>query len=169
MMLLAILIDTEALKIYVPPRSELRLHWTGDVDGALQPKLLHPTLHNRELNRNLTSHLDSATERNLAIALREVQIPSREFGAFDVDGEVDFGAAGEVLDVTVAAVLGSAGDGSCAFFANLFFHVVAAGADVGGLWFGWKSDNAVHVAAFANELGFAVVPCFQDFVRWGAT
>jgi hypothetical protein len=34
-----------------------------------------------------------------------VKIADAEFGALDVDGEVDFAAAGEVLDIAVSAVL----------------------------------------------------------------
>jgi len=37
-----------------------------------------------------------------------VQIADGEFGAGDMDGEVDFGAAGEVFDIGVAAVFRTA-------------------------------------------------------------
>jgi hypothetical protein len=37
-----------------------------------------------------------------------VQIPDAELGALDVDGKVDFTSTGEVFDITVSAVLGTA-------------------------------------------------------------
>jgi len=39
--------------------------------------------------------------------LGEVEVTDGEFGAGDVDGEVDFGAAGEVFYVCVSAVFGA--------------------------------------------------------------
>jgi hypothetical protein len=35
-----------------------------------------------------------------------VKIPDTELGAFDMDGEVDFTATAQILDVTVSAMLG---------------------------------------------------------------
>jgi hypothetical protein len=36
-----------------------------------------------------------------------VEISDTKLGAFDVDGQVDFAATGEVLDIAVSAVLGT--------------------------------------------------------------
>lgn len=52
---------------------------------------------------------------------REVQVSDAEFGAFDVDGEVDFTTPREVLDVAVAAVFWATGDRPSAFFSDFFF------------------------------------------------
>ena len=53
----------------------------------------------------VAGHLDGATEGDLTIPLGEVDVTHRELGAFDIDGEVDPSALGEVLDVAVAAML----------------------------------------------------------------
>ena len=37
-----------------------------------------------------------------------MEVSDGEFGAGDVDGEVDFGAAGEVLDIAVSSVFRTA-------------------------------------------------------------
>ena len=51
------------------------------------------------------AHLDRAAERDLAVALAEVQVAHRQVRPVDEDGVEDPGALGEVLDVLVAAVL----------------------------------------------------------------
>ena len=67
--------------------------------------MLDSVFENAELDCNAAGHFDSAAEGNFAVALGEVEVSNTELGAGDVDGEVDFAAAGEVLDVAVAAVL----------------------------------------------------------------
>lgn len=106
------LVHAEALEVDVPARAKLRLDGTRDVDGALHADLRHATLHDRELDRDHTSHLNGTAEGNLAVALREVQVADGELGALDVHGQVDLAAAREVLDVAVAAMFGAAGDGA---------------------------------------------------------
>lgn len=144
-MLLAVLIDAEALEVNVTTRTELRLDRPRNVDGRLHGKLLHPALHHGEVDGDYTRHLNRATERNLAIALREVQITNGELGALHVHGKVDLAAARQVLDVTVAAVLRATGHGTSALFADFLFDrcVRATGMDVLGL--GRECDIAVHV------------------------
>lgn len=133
--LLAMLVHTEALEVNVPSRTKLRLDRSRDVDRRLHGKLLHTALHDREVDRDDTSHLNGAAERDLAIALREVQVADRELGARDVDGQVDFAAAGQVLDIAVASVFRAAGHSASAFSADFLFDVCAraAGVDVFGL------------------------------------
>jgi len=53
-------------------------------------------------------HLNSPTEGNLSISLTEMKITDTEFGARNVDREIDFATSTQILDVTVAAVLGPA-------------------------------------------------------------
>lgn len=65
--LLAMLIHREAFEVDVPPRSELRLDRSRDVDGALHVELLDATLHHRELDGDHTRHLNGATERDLTV------------------------------------------------------------------------------------------------------
>jgi hypothetical protein len=85
-----------------------------------------------------------------------------------VDGEEDFGAAGEVLYVAVSAVFGAAGDSSCAFFADFVFQVACSGAGVDVLGLGWLGDGAVEVRVCSYEFAFALVPQFEDVLRRGA-
>lgn len=77
-----------------------------------------------------------------------MQVTDRELGALDVHRQVDFTAAREILDIAVAAVLGSAGDGARPFLADLILDVVAAAADVHVRGVGWEGDVPAHVRAF---------------------
>ena len=156
------LVHTEALKVNVPSRTELRLDRSRDIDRRLHSKLLHAALHNREIDRDNASHLNRAAERDLAIALREVQVADRELGALDVDGQVDFAAAGQVLDVAVASVLRATGHSASAFFADFLFDVCVGAAGMNVFRLGRKGDVTVHVRACFDQAGFAFVPGFQD-------
>ncbi len=99
-----------------------------------------------------------------------MQVADAKFGAFDVDGQVDFAAAAEVLDVAVAAVLGAAGDGSCAFLADFGFDVAGSAAGVHVLWLGGLGDDFFEFlrGVGVDELAFAAVPFGEDFGGWGA-
>ena len=57
-----------------------------------------------EAHRTGRGHLDRG-DADFAIALGEVGVAGRKQGAFDVDRQEQFGAARELLDVEVAAVL----------------------------------------------------------------
>lgn len=161
--LLAVLVDTEALKVNIPTRAELGLHGAGDVNWALHVEMLDAALHDAELHCDASGHLNGAAEADFAVALAEMQVSDTEFGARNVNGEVDFAAAGQVLDIAVSAVLGTAGNGACAFLAYFLLDAVvgAAGMHVDGLWgFG---DIAVHVCAGCYQLTLSAVPFCQDF------
>lgn len=86
-----------------------------------------------------------------------MEVADAELGAGDVDGQEDFAAAAQVLDVAVAAVLGAAGDGSRAFLADFFFERAGCGAGVDVLGLGGLGDDAFEVGG-ADEVGFAAVP-----------
>ena len=101
------LINREPLKSQVPSRTIMRLHRTRKINRRFHSQISHAILHDLEINRDDTRHFNSATERDFAISLREVQISDAEFGAGDVDWEVDFAAATEILDVAVSAVFGT--------------------------------------------------------------
>lgn len=107
-MLLAVLVDGEPFECQIPAGAELGFNRAGVEDGRLHPHLRHPVFDHCELDRDDTRHLDGAAEGDFPVALREVQVADGEFGPWDVHGEVDFGAAGEVLDVTVSSVFGTA-------------------------------------------------------------
>src|ERR1700735_3203733 len=64
-------------------------------------------------------HLDGAAERDLAVALAEMQIPHGEAAALHIDREVDFRSARQVLDVAIAAMLARR-HGAGALGADLF-------------------------------------------------
>jgi hypothetical protein len=81
--------------------------------------------------------------------------------------EVYLAAPREVLDVTVTAMFGSAGDCTGAFFADLLFEGGVCGPCVDTLGLGGLSDGAFQFGG-GNELGFALVPFCEDFGGGGA-
>ena len=80
-------------------------HRAGFEHGIDHPILGHAALDDLHMEIEVAGHLDGATEGDLTIPLGEVDVTHRELGAFDIDGEVDPSALGEVLDVAVAAML----------------------------------------------------------------
>lgn len=166
-MLLAMLINTEALEIDVSSRTELRLDWTRDIDGRLHAQLRDTALHHSELDSDNTSHLNRATERNLAVTLREMQITDTELRALDVDGKEHLTATGKVLDIAVPAMFGSTRDRSRAFLADFFLDIArcAACVDVLRLW-GLRYDTVKLVRC--DEFAFSAVPLGENFGGWCA-
>jgi hypothetical protein len=99
------LVDREPFKIDVSPGAKLRFDRSWDVDGRLQTQVGHAVLDNLEIDSDDSSHLDGAAEGNFSIALAKVQVAHRELCAIDVYGQVDFGAAAEVLDAVPVALV----------------------------------------------------------------
>ncbi len=97
-MLLAVLIDREALEVDVSPGTELGLHGSGDVDGGLETQFRHPVLHNLEVDGDDAGHLNGTAEADLSIALGEVEVADRELRPWHVDGQVDLAATTQILD-----------------------------------------------------------------------
>jgi hypothetical protein len=85
-----------------------------------------------------------------------------------MDGQEDFGATGEVLDIAVSAVFGAAGDCACAFFADFFLQISRRGTSVYVLRLRGFGDGAVEMGVCSDEFAFALVPKFEDFLRWRA-
>lgn len=167
-MLHALLVDAEALKRQVPARSVVRLHRARQEEGALHVEVLDAALHDGQLERDDTGHFDGAAEGDFAVALGEVQVADAELGARDVDGEEDFAAPAQVLDVAVAAVLWAAGDGPRALLADFVLQLAGCGARVDVLRLGWLGDDALEFGC-ADEVGFAAVPLGEDFGRRSTT
>ena len=115
-----------------------------------------------------TTYLNRSTERNLAIALREMQVPNRELGPLDMHRQVNLAAARQVLDIAVAAVFRATGDSSSTLFADFVLNVVARGSGVHVLGLGRVRDVAVHVRAGFDQAAFALVPGCEDFGGGGA-
>lgn len=67
--LLAVLVDGEALKVQRPAGRELGLHGAGDVDRRLEAQVGHTVLDHFEVDGDDAGHLDGAAEGNFAIAL----------------------------------------------------------------------------------------------------
>lgn len=166
-MLHALLINTKPLKSEIPTGSIMRLNRPRQEKRTLHIQILHTILHHAQLQRNHPRHLDSATERNLAITLREMQISNGEFRPGHVDGKECPAATAQVLDIAVASVLGTAGDCTCAFFADFFFYLVRSGASVDVLRLRGLSDDAFQFCG-GDEFGFAAVPFGEDFGGRGA-
>lgn len=129
-MLLPMLIDAEALEVDIPPRCKLWFHRPGDVDGALETQVLQAVLEDLKVDGDDARHLYRATEGYLAVALGEVQVTDRELGPGHVHGQVDLGAAGQVLDVAVPAVLGPPRYGPRTLPAYLLSQAWVCGAGV---------------------------------------
>ena len=148
----------------------MRFHGPGQEQRAFHPQVCHTVLHNVQLNSNNTGHFDGAAEGDFAVTLGEVEVADAEFGAFDVNGEVNFAAAAEVLNVAVPAMLGATGDGSCTFLTHLVFDIACSAACVYVLRLGGLGDNFFEFlrGVGADELAFAAVPFGQDFGGWGA-
>lgn len=70
--LLAVLVDAETLKVDHPAGAELRLHRPGDVDGRLaadHAEFLLAVLDDFELDGDFAGDFDRAAKRDLAITL----------------------------------------------------------------------------------------------------
>ena len=146
--LFAVLVDRKALEGEHAARAELRFDRAGEEDrgfAADHAELGLAVFHDVEFEGDDSRDLDGAAEGDLAVALAEVEVADGEFRAFDVDGEVDFAAAGQVLDVAVAAVFGSAGDCSGAFAADFLFNGVVCGAGVDALGLGRLGNDALEL------------------------
>lgn len=107
-MLLPIMIDAESFKGQISTGSKLGFDWTWYENRRFHRHLGRAVLDHAEFNRDDTSHFDSATEGDLPVALREMQVSYREFGSLDVHGEVDFASTAEVFDITVSTIFRSA-------------------------------------------------------------
>lgn len=160
-MLLPVLVHREALERQHSAWAKLWLYGAGDEDGAFHFQILDPALHQRELERDDTRHLDRTAERDLSVALAEMQISYRELGAWDVHREVSLASARQVLDVAVPTVLGSAGDCAGAFGTDLGFEIPRGSAGVDVFGFGEVGDDAVEGVEF-NELRLAAGPLGED-------
>ena len=97
---------------------------------------------------------------------REVQIPDRELGAFNMHGKIHFTSPRQILDVAVPTVFGTAGDRPCAFLADFGFSVLVGGACVHVFWLGRLGDDALEGGG-GDEFGFALVPFGKNFGGWG--
>ena len=161
-MLLAVLIHAKTFESQIARGAIVGLHGTGQEEWGLHIEILHAVLHHGQLDGDDAGHLDRATEADLPIALREVQITDAEFRSGDVHGEEGPAAAGQVLDVAVAAVLGAAGDRPRAFLADFRFQVALGGSGVHVLRLGGLGHNAFQLGG-ADEVGFAAVPLCEDF------
>lgn len=82
--------------------TELRLDRAGQEDGgfaALHAELGLAVFDDIELNSDDAGDLDGATEGDLTVTLREMQVTDGELAALDVHGKVHLAASAQVLDV----------------------------------------------------------------------
>jgi len=163
-MLLAVLVHTESLEVYVSARAELGLDSTWDVDRTLHVQLLHTVLHDVELERNAACDFNRPTERNFTITLGEMEIADAELSALDVDREVDFRATGQILDVAISSMLWATRDRACAFLPDLRLDLIrcAPSVDILRLW--WLSDISIHVRACRDQFSFSSVPFVKNLL-----
>lgn len=90
-----------------------------------------------------------------------MQVSNGKFRPLDMNGQIDFTATREVLDVAVPAVLRTTGDRPGSFLADTLFggFVRGSGVDVG--WLGWLSDDS-RQGRRRDEFSFALVPFGED-------
>ena len=165
-MLLPLLIHAEPLKRQIPAGPIMRLHGPRQEERALHIQILDPVLHQRQAQRDHPGHLDRAAEADLPIPLREMQVPDAELGPRHMHGQERLGAPGQVLDVAVATVLRSAGDGPRAFLADLLLQIARGGARVDVLRLRRLRDDALQLRG-RYELGLAAVPLREDLGAGG--
>lgn len=72
--LLAILIDREALKCQVPPRAKIGSHIAWPENRALDSSRLHTVLDEIKLDGDSACYFNGATEADFAVALAEMEI-----------------------------------------------------------------------------------------------
>lgn len=73
-MLLAILVNGEALKRQIPARAEIRGHIAGPENGALDGSRLDAVLDEVELDGDGSCYFNRTAEADLSIALTEMEI-----------------------------------------------------------------------------------------------
>ena len=100
----SMLINREPLESQVATRTVMRFNWSWEIDWRFHSQIRHTILHDFEIDGDDTGHLDSSTEGDLTVTLREVQITDTKFCPLDVDWEEDFAAAAQVLDVTISTM-----------------------------------------------------------------
>lgn len=98
------LINREPLESQIATRTVMRFNWPWKIDWRFHSQISHAILHDFEIDGDDTRHLDSSTEGDLTVTLREVQITDTEFCPLDVDWEEDFAASAQVLDVAVSTM-----------------------------------------------------------------
>ncbi len=113
-------------------------------------------------------HFDRAAERDFAIALREVQIADRQAAAVDVHREEHPGAARQVLDIAVAAVLARR-HGTCALGCCAVAVSSLQCAHVGRLGRGRVRQRRYTVGVGVDQCLFAPVPRLQQLLVGQAT
>jgi hypothetical protein len=77
----------------------------------------------------------------------EVQIANAEFRAFDVHWQEYLTASGEVLDITVAAVLGTTRDSPSTLFADFLLDFSTAASNMYALCIWGQGHDTSHVRA----------------------
>ncbi|MNT47452.1 hypothetical protein D3C72_1841680 [compost metagenome] len=112
-------------------------------------------------------HFDGAAKGDFTIALREVQITDRQATTLHIHRKKHAGAARQVLDVAVAAML--AGRHGAGAFGRCAIPVSALqGAHVGGLGRGRIGQRRHPVGVGVDQGLFAPVPGVQQFFVWQA-
>jgi hypothetical protein len=102
--LFSMLINREPLESKVATRTVMRFNWSWEIDWRFHSQICNSILHDFEIDSDNTRHLDSSTEGDLTVTLREVQVTNTEFRSLDVDWEEDFAATAQVLDVTISTM-----------------------------------------------------------------
>ncbi len=163
--LLALLVDRDALKnqeVLVVRRHRRRLE-----NRIFDAVLRHAVLDDIDLDVEPAGHLDGAAEGNFAVALAEMQIAHREACTRNIDREVDFRTARQILDVAVAAVLARR-NGTRAFSSRFRLGVTFKAAHMRG-----RTERRVGQTRHAGRVGrdqrgLALVP-HRQHLRIGQT
>src|ERR1700728_1417865 len=159
--LLALLVDRDAFEdqIIIVCRNYLR----GFEDRILDSVFVHAAFNEVDLQVDPSSHLDGATEGDLAVTLAEVKVAHRQAGALYINRKKDLRAARQILDIAVAAMLARR-NGARAFGRNLVFHV-ALGSTAMRRGRERRISQRWHTGWIGvDECLFAGIPGFEHFL-----
>ena len=163
------LINTETLKVDMPSRPIVGLDGARDIDGALQPHLLHALLDNLKVDGNHARHLDRAAKADLSIALAKMQIAHAELGPVHMHRQVHLTSPAQVLDIAVATMFRSTGDRPGALFRNLLPHLLTRRAARMRVL---RQRQVRHIPilqrASSHQAAFSAIPLVQHLLAGGA-
>ncbi|EAY64674.1 conserved hypothetical protein [Burkholderia cenocepacia PC184] len=158
-MLAALLVDGNALENEVVVIG--RRDRAGLKDGVADTVFRHAALDEVHAHMHPAGHFDRAAERDLAVALAEVQVADRQARAIHVHGEKHLRAARQILDVAIAAMLARR-HRARALRGGLVARVARELAHVRGGRERRIRERRHALGRGGDQAGFARVPGFQQ-------
>ena len=101
------------------------------------------------------------------IHTRKVQVAHTELGSLDMNWQIDFATAGEILDIAIATVFRATWNGPGSFFADLFLRRCVRTAPMDILWLRRLCDNPIQGIG-GDQFSLPSVPFRKNFGGWCA-